>query len=364
MIPKVLVISSYSGKQLSKNPEAEMVIRLKKSGVNIDVMTESDNRYVKKFREVGIKVHDYRPQKRISFGDVRYIRDVIRQRGYNIVHVFNNRAVRNAVQATKGLKVKLVTYRGFAGHVHWYKPTSYLGHLNPGVDKITCVSNGVKEQVQRQLFSKKQKAVTIYKGHDPEWYEAVQPRSKEDLGFSSDQFVVGIVANSRPMKGIPFLLKAMKYLEEYPDIHLALVGKNMDTTKHQQIVRHLPFPQNVHMLGFEKDVISLYPAFDVSVLSSVKGEGLSKVIIESMMMERPVVATNISGNDELVLHNQTGLLVPPKSPKDIAHAITELKNNPEKADRLANNGKEHIRNNFHIDRTVKEMKALYKELAK
>jgi glycosyltransferase involved in cell wall biosynthesis len=83
-----------------------------------------------------------------------------------------------------------------------------------------------------------------------------------------------------------------------------------------------------------------------------------------MMMERPVVATNISGNDELVLHNQTGLLVPPKSPKDIAHAITELKNNPEKADRLANNGKEHIRNNFHIDRTVKEMKALYKELAK
>ncbi len=364
MNPKVLVISSYSGKQLSKNPEAEMIIRLKKSGVNIDVMTEWDSRYAKKFREVGIKIHDFRPQKRIAFGDIRYIRDVIRQRGYNVVHVFNNKAVRNAVQATKGLKARLVTYRGFAGHVHWYKPTSYLGHLNPGVDKITCVSNGVKEQVQRQLFSNTQKAVTIYKGHDPEWYEAVQPRTKESAGFNKNQFVVGIVANSRPMKGIPFLLKSMKYLEEYPDIHLALVGKNMNIKKHNKIIRDLPYPGNIHMLGFEKDVISLYPVFDVSVLSSVKGEGLSKVIIESMMMERPVIATNISGNDELVLHNKTGLLVPPKSPEAIARAIIELKNNSQKADRLAKNGKAHICSNFHIDRTVTEMKTLYKELLK
>jgi len=361
MNPKVLVISSYSGSQMSKNAEAEMVIRLKQSGVDVDVMTESDSLYANKFRELGMNVFDYHPRKKISFRDVRTIRNVIRQGNYNIVHVFN-RAIRNVVMATRGLKVNLFAYRGFAGHLLWYKPTSYLGHLNPRVKRITCVSNGVKDQVQRQLFFNKQKAVTVYKGHDPQWYNSVEPRLKRNEGFSSDQFVIGCVANVRPMKGIPYLLESMKYMDEYPDIHLALVGKNMDIKKHKKIIRQLPHPENVHFMGFSKYVLPWYPLFDVSVLSSIKGEGLSKVIIESMMMERPVIATNIRGNDELVLHNKTGMLVSRKSPKEIAQAVIELRNNPQKAEKLAKNGKEHICNNFHIDRTVKEMKELYEEV--
>lgn len=365
MSVKVLIVSSYPGFEKSVDPEAEMVLRLKESGVAVDVMTEEGTRYARLFRESGMKIFDIQnvPIRKYSKQVIQYIRATLKEGKYDVVHVFNNRLVRNAAAAVRGLDVQLITYRGFAGHVHWYKPTSYLGHLNPRVKKITCVSDGVRNQVRRQLFFNKQKAVTVYKGHDPQWYREIKPFSKEEIGFCKDQYVVGCVANARPMKGIPYLLDAMKYLKDEPDIHLALIGKNMDTSRHMKLIRQLPNAENVHLLGYQDEVTRFYPAFDVSILTSVRGEGLSKVLIEAMSMGTPVIGTQIPGNDELILPNQTGILIPPRSSRDIAQSIREMKNNPGNAMRLGENAKNHIEENFRIDDTVKQMKEIYESVA-
>ncbi|MFW6101616.1 MAG: glycosyltransferase, partial [Bacteroidota bacterium] len=204
MAPKILIISSYTGPMVSTRPEAEMVLRLKKLGMEIDVMSNPQSYYADLFREHGIHLYPYRPKRKISLREIRYIRKVLQEGSYDIVHVFNNKAVTNAVFASRKLPVKLITYRGYTGHLLWYKPTSYISHLHPKVSKITCVSDGVKKHVQKQLFINKNKAVTIYKGHDPEWYGDVQPYSRKYMGIPEDAFVVGCVANARPMKGIPY----------------------------------------------------------------------------------------------------------------------------------------------------------------
>ena len=362
MEPKVLIISSYSGSGISVRPEVEMVTRLKQQGVNIDIMADTKGPYTEVFKAHGINVFHYKPVKKISLHEIRTIRKVLLDGGYDLVHVFNNKAVTNTLFASRNLPVKIITYRGYTGHLLWYKPTSYISHLNPKVRKITCVSNGSRDHVRKQLFFNPQKAVTIYKGHDPEWYQHIAPYPKKSLGFPEKSFLVGCVANARPMKGIPYLIKATNHLAAHPDIHFMLIGKNMDTPYHTRLMRQSPLQDNFHLMGFKKDVLKYLGACDALVLSSIRGEGLSKVIIEAMSTGIPVIATHIGGNPELVIHEQTGLLVPPGSSKSIAEAIISLKNNKAMAEKLAGNARNYIFRHFHIDHTVEQMKKLYESL--
>ncbi|MCF8335613.1 MAG: glycosyltransferase family 4 protein [Bacteroidales bacterium] len=362
MAPKILIISSYSGSMVSVRPEAEMVLRLKKQGMEIDVMSDPQSTYADIFRENGIHIYPYQPKRKISLREIRYIRKVLCEGNYDIIHVFNNKAVTNAVFAARKLPVKMVTYRGYTGHLLWYKPTSHISHLHPKVNKITCVSDGVKNHVRRQLFFNKDKAVTLYKGHDPEWYNDIQPYTRKQLGIPENAFLIGCVANARPMKGIPNLIKASYHLRDQNDIHFLLIGKNMNTNYHRKWIRESPLKRNFHIPGFKKDVLNHLAACDVMVLPSVKGEGLSKVTIEAMSTGLPVIATNIGGNPELVLHEQTGLLVDPKAPKQIAKAITTLRDNEAMRKKLGEAARQHIMNNYHIDQTVKEIKNFYESL--
>ncbi|MFP4525715.1 MAG: glycosyltransferase family 4 protein [Bacteroidales bacterium] len=359
MAIKLLVVSSYEGSLTSVRPEAEMVKGLKHHGVEVDVMTKRDTYYAQKFEESGMAVFHYVPAKKISLQEIKYIRKILKKGNYDIVHVFNNRAVTNTIFASAGLPVKVITYRGFTGHVHWYKPTSYISHLNPKVSKITCVSNGVRDQVRDQLFLNKNKAVTIYKGHEPNWYIDVKPVSRASLEIPDSAFVVGCVANVRRMKGINYLLEATQFLKKHADIHLLLVGKGMDNPRFRELIKNSPLTENIHILGFREDVLNCMKTCNVNVLPSIKGEGLSKVTIESMSVGVPVIATDVGGNSELVISGRTGKLIPPRSPEKIANEIIELKRNPDWAKELGNNARKHIEQNFNIKRTIDEMLNLY-----
>lgn len=339
-----------------------MVIRLKKEGVDLDVMSDHNGYYAGIFRKNGIDIYPYIPKRKIRLQEIRYIRNILKKEKYDIVHVFNNKAVINTVFASLGLPVKLVTYRGYTGHLVWYKPTSYISHLNPKVSKITCVSNGVKNHVTRQLLFNKTKAVTIYKGHDPSWYEEVQPYSRDQLDIPNDAFLVACVANARPMKGIPYLIKASYQLGSYKNIHFLFIGKNMDADDHLKLIEKSPLHENFHILGFKKDILNYLGACDIMVLSSIKGEGLSKVTIEAMSIGMPVIATNVGGNAELVHHRQTRMLVAPKSPKDIANSIVTLKENKKLRKQMGEEARQHMRKHFHIDETVRQMKRFYEAL--
>ena len=362
MAPKVLIISSYSGPVVSVRPEAEMVLRLKQAGVDIDVMSDPQSTYADIFRDNEIHIYPFQPKRKFSLSEIRYIKKVLQEGRYNILHVFNNKAVTNAVFAARKLPVKLVTYRGYTGHLLWYKPTSHFSHLHPRVSKITCVSERLKKHVQKQLFFNKDKAVTIYKGHDPDWYKDVEPYSRQQLGLPKDAFIVGCVANARPMKGIPSLIKSSYHLKDHKDVHFVLIGKNMDSRYHRKWIRESPLRKNFHIPGFKQDPLNHLAVCDVMVLPSIKGEGLSKVTIEAMSTGVPVIATDVGGNAELVINEETGLLVPRKAPKQIAKAIINLRENEEKRKKLAENARQHIRNHFHIDQTVQTMKAFYENL--
>ena len=123
----------------------------------------------------------------------------------------------------------------------------------------------------------------------------------------------------------------------------------------------LGITDRVRFLGYRRDVAELFEAADVVVLPSLY-EGLPLVAIEALAAGRPMVATEVDGTPEVVIHERTGLLVPPANPVAMAAAIERLLDDPALAARLASEGRKFVQENFAVRRQIEQTAALYSEL--
>ena len=114
-------------------------------------------------------------------------------------------------------------------------------------------------------------------------------------------------------------------------------------------------------LGKRNDVPAIISNLDVSVLSSTS-EGLSNVILESMAAGKPVIATNVGGNPEMVVNGITGYFVPPADSSAMAGAITALLQEPDKAKAMGAAGKRLVEEKFSKKAMVERYENLYKSL--
>jgi glycosyltransferase involved in cell wall biosynthesis len=101
---------------------------------------------------------------------------------------------------------------------------------------------------------------------------------------------------------------------------------------------------------------------DLLVLSSHR-EGLSNAILEAMAAGRAVVASDVGGNPELVVHGHTGLLYPSDDDAALAAAIRELLSNPERRRRMGEAGRARVEERFTLPSMVSQMERIYRECA-
>ncbi|MCB0634380.1 MAG: glycosyltransferase family 4 protein [Lewinella sp.] len=359
---KVLVISSYDDNWNAVRPEGELFIGLHRRGVQVTIMTQGDTPYAQRFRQEGVRVIDFHPKHKFRRSETAFIRDELVQGEYDVLHLFNNRSIINGIRAARRLPVKVVTYRGYAGNIHWYDPAAYLTHLNPRVDAITCVSMAVKEALDQQLFFDTSKTVVVHKGHDPGWYTDVEKADLAEFDFPPEAIVVSMVANARRMKGLPYLLAATRQLPTELPLYFLLIGRGLDSPEVISALKDTPYRDRFRFAGFRKDVLQLVRSSDFSVLPSIHGEGLSKVILESMFLGKPMIMTDIGGNRGLAGHGKSGLIVPPKDPAALAEALRLLASDPELRASMGEAAKVYIAEHFGLQKSVNRQLEVYQQL--
>jgi len=133
---KVLIISNYKDAYNSVRPEGEIFIGLQKMGVALTIMTQGDAPFIPTFKKAGIQIIDFHPTKKISWSSIQFIRKEIQKGQYDILHLFNSKAISNGNFAAIGLPLKVLAYRGVIGGISWYNPNAYLKHLHPRIEKL------------------------------------------------------------------------------------------------------------------------------------------------------------------------------------------------------------------------------------
>jgi glycosyltransferase involved in cell wall biosynthesis len=343
-------------------PTTATFVGLKDAGVEITVVCPPGERR-EWLAAHGVRMLDLQLRKQFDGAAVRRLRAELVEGGYDILHLFSNKALQNGLAASRGLPVKIVAYRGIVGNVSFLSPVSWLRFLNPRIDRIVCVADAVRDffVAMRPKFLRvpPERLVTIYKGHSLDWYTAA-PADLATVGVPAGSFAIACVANYRPRKGIEVLVEAFDALPA--DAHLLLIGGGMDAPRLARRIAACRAADRIHVLGYRRDAPELTAACQVFVLPSTKREGLSRSLIGAMAYGVAPVVTDCGGSPELVVHAVSGLVVPVGEAAALAAAIRSLHDDPHLRARLGNAARERIARDFRIEDTVAKTLALYSSL--
>ncbi len=362
---KVLIISNYKDAYNSVRPEGELFIGLQKQGLALTIMTQREAPFIPNFLKAGIRIINFQPTKKISWANIQFIRKELQSGQYDILHLFNSKAISNGNFAAIGLPVKVLVYRGVIGGSSWYNPNAYLKHLHPRVDGITAVSIAVQSYLQKQVWGSKNKVTQFYKGQNLDWYKKIQPLDLSTIQLSKNEFIVSCIANNRTWKGINYLIESTAFLPPTLPIHFLLIGRKMDTPKNLNLINKSPYKNKIHLLGYRKDVVNILAASSVYIQPSNEDkEGLGKAILEAMSLGIPPIVTNTGGPPEFVEDGVSGLVIPSRNPKEIAAAILKIYEDNSFRISLGEQAKAVITNQMSLKNSIIALQKIYKSVGR
>lgn len=254
------------------------------------------------------------------------------------------------------------------------------------IDTVTVAGSERTDELYAEAGIDPRRRRVIRYGADHHAFDPGRARRdpfRDELGVAPGQPLVGQVAyfyepaavpwaapplvGTRGVKGHEDLLRAAKIVNaQRPDARFALVGSGFGAAGEEyrrSVIRYahdLGLDEVVTFVEHRNDIPDVVAALDVSVQCSLN-ENYGGTI-ESLLMERPTVATRVGGIPEAVRHEETGLLVPPSDPEALAAAILRLIEDPALAERLGRAGRELMLSRFTTEQMCDGVRELYEEL--
>lgn len=228
---------------------------------------------------------------------------------------------------------------------------------------MVAVSHDLKRFIVREVGVHPDRIRVIYNGVDargPVGSELVE-RCRQELGLACSEKVVGTVGSLYPVKGHRYLLEAAgQVLKEYPRVTFLVIGHGQLQAPLEAEARRRGYGDRVRFLGFRRDVPVLLDLIDVFVSSSLS-EGLSIAVLEAMAAGKPVVATDVGGNGEVVVDGETGFLVPARNAQDLAARLISLLKDGERAAEFGRRGRLRAREHFSLTSMANQYASLYED---
>lgn len=178
---------------------------------------------------------------------------------------------------------------------------------------------------------------------------------------SDSRAVIGVVGRLAEQKGHRYLMEALHIIKpELPDLQVWFIGDGELRSELELQVKQLNLEKMIRFLGRRNDVPDLLKQLNLMVLPSLY-EGLPINILEGMAAGVPVIATDIPGTRELVRHNVTGWLVPPRDPWKLGKMILQVIRNQEMADKIRRQAFDEL-TRYSIDTSAECYAKIYDEL--
>ncbi len=188
--------------------------------------------------------------------------------------------------------------------------------------------------------------------------------------FKSDnnEIVIALVGRINSWKGQQLLLDAFYILsKKYNTIKLVFIGSAPPNQEIFEIdlknkIKEYGLEDKTLIIPFQEEIGKFWDSIDIAVVPSTEPEPFGMVVIEAMLSQKPVVASNHGGPTEIVLHNETGFLFEPNNKQSLADSLEKLILNPDLRKTFGINGKKRAIEKFSINSHVHHFETIFEEL--
>jgi glycosyltransferase involved in cell wall biosynthesis len=265
----------------------------------------------------------------------------------------------------------------FCFHLHDVLNASHFSAVNRRLavflaDRAALVvaNSRASAEAYRAAGGRNPRVHVLYNGFCLERFSPVSPESAREalpVLLRGNSPLVGLFGRVTPWKGQHVLIEALAFL---PGVHALIVGDALFTDEDRRyrqeleaLAERLGVRGRVHFTGFQPDIRPLVCAVDAVVHCSVAPEPFGRVVVEAMLLGRPLVAAGAGGVLELVHEGRTGLLTEPADAPALARAIRSLLENPDRARALGQAAREEARDRFGLKGILSRWNAWIEGLA-
>jgi glycosyltransferase involved in cell wall biosynthesis len=325
--------------------------------------------YYRKFKDLGVDVCNL-PLQVASPGSLPRLLELIKRGSVDLVHVHGRKAGfygRLACFLTKKPVIYSIHGLHFQKHRGLLRQLCYRIEqvLNRHTTKVINVSYSEHRECLDLGLVLPANSLVVCNGIESAAFDGVEvdvEQKRAEFGLEPGDFVVGHIAKFDVQKGHDFLVAASALImRQHRRVKFLFIGDGQLRPAIERRVADLGIGGQTVFTGFREDIPELLYAVDVVVLPS-RWEGLPLVLLEAMACGKPIVATRVTGNVDVVVDGVTGFLVPIGDVQALADKIIQLQENAALRAAFGRQGRERVERHFSLGQMVAQTRAVYAEV--
>ncbi len=327
------------------------------------VSVKPEGLYGQKLRQQGVPVQSLDLTGMPRPADVARLAEIIIRARPDIVHAVMYQAIQLCRLAKRKVPFdfKLVS----SPRVHYRTRSLWTLLIDRALksrdDLLIAECESSKNFLLQRLGYAPNKIRRIYNGIVPPSATADRNKRRMDLGLNSGELLIGSVGRLDKQKGFSILIEAMRHLKE-TNLRCVIFGEGRERARLEALIRKWELSRHVRLCGERLDILSWLSVFDIFCLASL-WEGLPNVLLETMALGLPVVASAVDGVPEVVENGKTGVLVAPSDPAALAKALRDLAEDPARRAALGASAHAVIKEKFTLRRMLDEYQNAYDAVA-
>jgi len=262
----------------------------------------------------------------------------------------------------------IISSRRNIGYWHSKFDIKILRFLRRWTSHYLANSNTAKEQTVMVEKVSSEKIKVIYNALDLEKFKDINPalrtKQRQLWKIEDNEILIGSIANLRKVKNIDAIITAAtKLCQNFSNLKFVVIGEGEEREHLQKLIKMNSLTEKFLLPGRYENIIPCLAAFDIAVLVS-SSESFSNVLIEYMAAGLPIVASDVGGNSEAIVDNESGLLYRLANPDELVKSVTRIINDRELTDKLKTNARKRAWENYRKEEIIQQYEDYYSALVK
>ncbi len=294
------------------------------------------------------------------FSRASKLKKILKQLNPDILHVRSRVPAWLVYFANKSLNIKVVST------VHGFNSVGFYSSIMTKANHVICVSNSIKEYIQKNYNTPSEIITVIPRGVDLEVFNPLNIdedfiKTFKDEFVLNDKFIVSSVGRVTQLKDYETFIKAIALIKQINNNVVGLIVGGVRSDKQEYLnslkllIKQLDLEENIVFTGSQSNISSIYALSDVVVSSSKKPESFGRAVAEAIALNTPVIATNHGGVKDIIVEDKNGYFFEIGDEKELSQKVL-------KAQDLKFDGYNYIKENFSLENMLNMTLNVYKKV--